>query len=425
MASFTVAPATISPRHLLQWLVRLRWVAVVGQVAGVLAGVILLPDQFPLHPLLLLIVCGLLSNLGLVAWLHVDRDIPEWQPGFVLGLDVLLLTGLLGFSGGPANPFTTIYLVHVTLAAAAMPGPWAMGLGLLSILGYAFLFFLSVPVHGLMAMDHGNGAGSLHLVGMLAAFAVTAILIAWFVGRMFLELRSRANELMGLRDIAARRERLASLATMAAGVAHELATPLGTIAVAAGELDRSIQVLDPAGAGPAKDVALIRQEVRRCRSILEELAEPGGSAFEERLQPLDWARILATLDEDCRSRIQADLGPADGDLVPLTGLARAFRALVANARDASAAGSRIGVRTWKEGRAWTLRVTDEGQGMMPEALAHAGEPFYTTKGVGEGMGLGLFLARTYAEQLGGGLRLSSVPGRGTQVDLWWPEIRRG
>ena len=92
---------------------------------------------------------------------------------------------------------------------------------------------------------------------------------------------------------------------------------------------------------------------------------------------------------------------------------------------ASPGASPIDLRAWTERGQWFIRVEDQGRGMAPEVLARAGEPFFTTKGAGEGMGLGLFLARTFAEQLGGGLTLSSAPGVGTQVEMSWPEVGHG
>jgi two-component system sensor histidine kinase RegB len=414
-----------TPKDLMIWLLRLRWVTVAGQVIGILVGSWLIPGELRVVPLFSLVAVGALSNGFLAKRLRGPSPVPEVLPGLLLAMDSLLLTGLLYLSGGPSNPFTAIYLVQVTLAAVVMRGFWAWGLGILSTLGFVLLFFFNVHVHALMQMSHEAGVFSLHLLGMLAAFAITAALIATFVGRVSQALRNREAEVLALRDRAARQARLASLATLAAGVAHELGTPLGTIAVAAGELQRTAQGLGPAGSTLTEDAVLIRQEVRRCRDILDQMADPSGSIFGEDLQPLVWSALHAGLPEQAAQRLHCTFPDQPGDLAPLKGLTRTLRALVVNALEASPDNSPINLRAWKEGDHWVLRVSDEGRGMAPDVLARAGEPFFTTKGTGEGMGLGLFLARTFAEQLGGGLTLTSTPGVGTQVELRWPEVRNG
>ncbi|MDP1833098.1 MAG: hypothetical protein Q8K67_13650, partial [Geothrix sp.] len=163
----------------LAWLLRLRWITVVAQTAAILVSMRLLPGELSVAPLLGLVAFGALSNLALMLRLRRPDPVQPALPGLVLGLDILLLTGLLYGSGGPANPFTAIYLVHITLAAVVMRGIWAWALGLLSTAGFGLLFFWNVHIQSLGHMDHGGGGGmSLHLTGMWVAFAITAGLIA-------------------------------------------------------------------------------------------------------------------------------------------------------------------------------------------------------------------------------------------------------
>jgi two-component system sensor histidine kinase RegB len=407
------------------WLVRLRWITAAAQGAAILGAVWVLEDPLPLGPLFTLVGIGALSNLLLARRLRTAGPVTASLPGLVLGLDVLLLTGLLYFSGGPSNPFTAIYLMHVTLAAVVMRGAWAWGLGLLSTLGFGLLFFWHVPVDSLTHMAHHGGGFSLHLLGMWLAFAITATLIAAFAGRVSEALRQREAELADLRDLAARQARLASLATLAAGVAHELGSPLGTIAVAAKELQHAAERLGPAGAGMGEDAALIRQEAGRCRRILDQMAGPAGSAPGEHPAPVPWeelqAALLADLGPGERTRLDLDLPPGASGPVPRAGLLRALRALLGNAFDATPAPGRVALSVAVDPEGWRIRIRDQGTGMAEEVLARAGEPFFTTKAPGAGMGLGLFLARAFAEQLGGTLTLASSPGQGTTVELAWPE----
>jgi two-component system sensor histidine kinase RegB len=400
---------------------------VASQTTAILLAKHLLQDELSIGPLLFLVAFGALSNLALMVRLWRPEPVRPSLPGLVLGLDILLLTGLLCGSGGAANPFTAIYLVHITLAAVVMRGLWAWGLGLMSVTGFALLFFWNVHVHSLAHMDHGGEGGlSLHLIGMWVAFAITAGLIAAFVGRVTEALRQRDDELTAFRDLHARQSRLAALTTLAAGVAHELATPMGTIAVAAKELQRTAEGMGSQASSLAEDAALIREEVGRCRRILDQMAGPSGSTVGEPLQVLAWAGMEADLteglSEEDRTRL-VFLWPATpfGPL-PRRGLARALRAVIANALEATPAPGQVKVLAAMEQGSWRLEITDQGSGMTPEVLSRAGEPFFSTKPAGSGMGLGLFLARTFAEQLGGELRVDSRLGHGTRVQLVLPQV---
>lgn len=411
----------------LTWLLRLRWITVIGQTAAILVAKRLLPDELTAWPLLGLVAFGALSNVALMLRLRKAEPVGPALPGLILGLDVLLLTGLLYGSGGAANPFTAIYLVHITLAAVVMRGLWAWALGALSLAGFGILFVWNVHIHSLSHMNHGGGDGiSLHLVGMWVAFAITAGLIAAFVGRVTEALRQRDEELAALRDLNARQARLAALTTLAAGVAHELGTPLGTIAVAAKELQRTADDMGLMGSGFSQDAALIRHEVDRCRRILDQMAEPSGSTLGEAFQPLAWADLEADLLEglgpEDRARLTFTWSDATCGPMPRRGLVRALRAVLANALEATAKPGRVAVAAGCEAGCWRLEVQDEGCGMAPEVLARVGEPFFSTKAAGAGMGLGLFLARTFAEQLGGDLEVTSRPGQGTRVRMTWPQL---
>ena len=409
----------------LTWLLRLRWITSASQAAAILVAKRLLPDELAIGPLLGLVAFGALSNVALWWRLRQPEPVQPALPGLVLGLDILLLTGLLYGSGGAANPFTAIYLIHITLAAVVMRGLWAWVLGVLSMAGFGLLFFYNVHVHSLAHMDHGAGGGiSLHLVGMWVAFAITAGLIAAFVGRITEALRQRDEELAALRDLTARQSRLAALTTLAAGVAHELGTPLGTIAVAAKELQRTAEALGTEATGIAQDAALIREEVGRCRRILDQMAEPSGATLGEALQALVWtelqADLIAGLATEDRARLVFQWPASACGPMPKRGLVRALRAVVSNALEATPRPGPVTILAREDQGTWHLQVEDRGSGMAPEVLARVGEPFFSTKPTGSGMGLGLFLARTFTEQLGGELRVESHLGQGTKVELSWP-----
>ncbi len=423
----SAAPDRPRTRILLAWLIRLRWLAVFCQVTAILMANRLLPEELPMVPMLGLVAFGAFSNLALLIRLRRAEPVEPALPGLVLGLDILLLTGLLYCSGGPSNPFTAIYLVHITLAAVLMPRAWAWSLGFLATAAFGLLFLWNIPNHTLMG--HGAGGMSLHLAGMWVAFATTAWLIALFVGLVTEALGRRDQELAALRDLNARQARLAALATLAAGVAHELGTPLNTIAVAAGELHQATESLGQEGVPLGQDAALIRQEVRRCRNILDQLADPSGAMLGEDPRTPDWTAVQEALasgfPESEAARITWSLPGEGGSRLPVKGLTRSLKALVANALSATPPPGRVQVGISNDGGRWRVEVVDPGRGMTPEVLARAGEPFFTTQKTGDGMGLGLFLARTFAEHLGGGLTVASSPGQGTRVEMAWPEAVHG
>lgn len=416
-----VASATTTERPTdpsVPWLLRLRWGAVLAEAAALLTGLVVLRMALPLVPLLSLVGAAALANLLLSIWVARGGVLTRPAIGGVLAFDVLMLSALLYFSGGPANPFSVLYLVHVTLAAVVLGAPSAYAIAALATLSFGLLFYDHVPVPMLVRL--GEGTVSVHLLGMWVAFAIAAALVAHFVGRVSAALAQREAELAAARERVARSERLAAVATLAAGAAHELATPLATISVIAGEL-----ALDASAGTPlAADAALIRAEVERCRAILDQLSyragEPIGEAPSSMRAGALLDEIAARLSPAERARVTLSDATSTPVALPRVALAQAIGSLVRNALDAqSTGGGPVELSARDEPGALRFVVEDHGAGMDEATLAHAGEPFYTTKGA-RGLGLGLFLARSVAEQLGGRLRIESAVGRGTRAILELP-----
>jgi two-component system sensor histidine kinase RegB len=261
---------------------------------------------------------------------------------------------------------------------------------------------------------------------MWLALTLAAALTAFFVTRLTTNLARRDAEIAAMREAAARRERLSALTTLAAGAAHELATPLTTVAVAAGELERAVSSLPgDARTRLGEDVRLIRSEVARCREILDEMGAESGSASGEmpsRFAPADLVGdVLARLRPDAALRVRSQVSDerTSALFLPRRALARAVLSLLQNALDASAQDARADLLVSAGGELEVL-VRDRGAGMAPDVVSRAGEPFFTTKPPGQGLGLGLFLARSLADQLGGRFDIESALGQGTQVRIRLP-----
>jgi two-component system sensor histidine kinase RegB len=406
----------------LSWLLKLRWGAVAGQLLTILVVRFAMDVALPLPPLLALLGVEALSNAVLYAR-PAARAVPPSALGALMALDVVLLSGLLYFTGGPNNPFSFLFLVPISMATLILTAAWTWALVLLSLACSAVLFAWNRPLD--LAPSHAAHM-VLHLRGMWVAFGVSAAFIVYFLMRIRRALARREAELAASRNLAARRERLASLATLAAGAAHELATPLSTIAVVAKELERGLGALAPAPPpGIADDVRLVRAEVERCRAILQRLCVDAGDVMGEAFAsvPVDELVRRALDGLAPRPEIRAELGPGVRGLaleVPPRAVEQALHGVLKNAQDATPEGQAVRFDVARVGDRVEFTVRDRGAGMPPEVLARVGEPFFTTKPAGRGMGLGLFLARSVVERLGGAVSLDSALREGTTARIAVP-----
>lgn len=453
------------------WLVRLRWAEVVGQSATVLVAQVVFGVALPIVPLLVVVGIGLLSNLALEVRLGrggqllgddgaapgeappLPRPITEWQIAAVMALDIVLLTALLFLSGGPLNPFGSLYLVQIALATVIMvSAAWIWMLVALSFIGFGVLLIHHEP----LPMPDGT-----RMIGLWVALGVASAFVVHFLLRITRALAAREAELAAARHLASRQERLASLATMAAGAAHELSTPLGTVALAAKELERA---LGRRGEGKpsasdeqlVEDARLIREQVGRCRLILDQMAQ-GAGTIGESLAKISVHDLIEEAIGGTRAAppVRRELSSAISGLaleVPRIAVTSALRSLITNAQDASPPEQPVVVRVRADfgvgstetghgavsgsaggddraprafsapplGAYVVIVIVDRGSGMDAELLARIGEPFFTTKAPGRGMGLGMFLARAVVEGVGGSLHLESAPGHGTTAQVTLP-----
>lgn len=420
------------PGLALPWLERLRWGYVLCQILVIFFVTQTFDTLIPVRLVVLIIGFEIMSN----ALLHLQRRrnfrISSTTIGMLFLLDAVLLTLLLYATGGAMNPFTFLYLVHVVFGAIILPPGWAWGLSLWTAACY-FLLFLPAPdaviplpgaeyiLTGPVCTMIGDASGPLrlHLQGMWVAFAVTVVCIVYFVGRIQAALAARHQIEQALREEKARADKLGSLVTLAAGAAHELSTPLATIAVAAGELVHTAP--DAAREDIRQDAVLIRQQAEQCREILYDMAASAGEHRGEELRRFTITeatdRIMGSFSAAQRKRIIVERQSGLGVLVmEFRTLCRVVASLVQNALEASEPPLPVVLR-WedRDGIHLCVSVRDQGGGMDAATRARAAEPFFTTKD--SGLGLGLFLARSLALRHGGNLELDDGDNGGTRVVL--------
>ncbi len=405
-------------RILLRWLLGLRWV-----VFALLALTLPIGARFfgfhvryeiALPPLLLIAA----ASLFLLRFARSASFVSSNLIACSVALDLLAIGAVLAGSGGAANPFSAVFFVHVALAASLLPAKTTFALSALAAAVFAALF--AMPSGSCCANHSPNEGFSAHLYGMWLAFVVAAGLVAYFLTRVRHALESRNREIARLRKRAEESARFAALGTLAAGTAHELATPLGTIFVLASEIaDNS------ASDGETRSQAgAIRQQVARCRDVIRKMAAgtPEHASASELLDLAAGVRQAVDLWKQAHPDAVVNVqGPdhATGrfDLAE-DDVQAALSALLDNAWFAmQGETSPIWVNIEPEAQGLCVRVKDGGEGVPAALLERLGEPFLTTKEPGAGMGLGLYLVRTLLEQRGGCLDVQAIQPKGTCVAL--------
>lgn len=334
-----------------------------------------------------------------------------------LAVDVLALTLVLYGSGGATNPFVSYYLVPICVASAILPRALAWPLNATALGAYTTLLFFYDPLP-LLAPGHAHhqGAFNPHTLGMWGNFMLSALLVSVFVDRMAHALRERQTELARARERQMRDEQLVGLATLAAGTAHELGTPLASIAVLAEDIEDALS-----GHPASEDIRLLAQQVRHCKGILQRLGDTAARLQRDETELVDVDGYLRTvldgwrlLHPDRRINFHSEVAARTRIQTDAT-LPQALLNLLDNAAQASR--DDIDVTLHALPGTVRLSIRDHGPG-IPAALSDSlGQPFVSSKG--EGRGLGVFLANASLERLGGRLAMRNHPEGGalTEVEL--------
>ena len=408
----------------LNTLVRLRWLAITGQTVAVLGVYYGLDFPLPIYACLAVIALAAWLNVALRLRFHMTQRLDPDRAAWLLAFDIAELAVLLFLTGGLQNPFAFLFLGPVLLSATALPPRFTLMLGGFAVACATVLVFVHFPLP--WSGEDPLRLPPIYMMGVWLSILLAIGFIGVYAWQITEESRQLADALAATELVLAREQHLSQLDGLAAAAAHELGTPLSTIAVIAKELENAIRADSPQG----EDVKLLREQATRCRDILAKLTELSSG------EPFDRMPLIALLEEVIAPHrnfgVVIDVAlPGDRRAEPtgarnpaiLYGLGN----LVENAVDF--ARERVVVSAqWNED-AVEVGISDDGSGFAPEIMARIGEPYVTTRRVSAdkaegqpvGLGLGFFIAKTLLERSGARLTFENraLPEHGAIVRVRW------
>jgi len=399
-------------------LIKIRWVAVAGQAVSLLLVHYGLGYTLPLWPALAIVAISVALNTAAFIQGKWRLRLMERDAALYLGYDLAQLVALLFLTGGLMNPFVVLMLAPLTVSATLLSYRSTATLTGLALGGISLLAFWHYPMPGGMAPN----ASPYHLA-IWIAMAIAITFIAHYVWQVAADARQVSDALGATQMALEREQRISLLGGLAAAAAHQLGTPLGTITLIAREMRREA----PADSPMAEDLALLEQEVGRCRDILTELArrpEPDdGDPFRLMSLPALAGAAAETYlhAENRRLAITAGDGPPGQTLVlrRTPELIHGLGNLIQNALQFARA--RVEISAEYGPKTVVLKIVDDGPGFPPALLGRLGEPYVSGRGEdSDHMGLGIFIAATLLEHSGAHLSFSNGPQGGAVIAVAWP-----
>lgn len=410
----------------MQLLIQLRWLAVVGQVVTISLVHWGLDIHLPLHEMFAILLGLVIINLGCMWWLHWrEHDIASTDLFIALLADVSALSMLLYLSGGANNPFITLFLLQITLGAVLLKPFYAWAIVVVTACCAVALAFFYQPLQ--IMTNKGGAMHSLYLIGLLISFGLNAILLVAFINRIMANLQLRDARLADLRQRAAEEEHIVRMGLLASGAAHELGTPLSTLAVILGDWQRMPQIARESDL--MDDLHEMEHQVQRCKSIVTGVLMSAGETRGDAPETTTLVTFMERVVAQWRSHRQPanfvyrEQLPNDVPIISDTALQQMIFNVLDNALEASPGFVQLFVDCDSgDNPQLQLVVSDSGPGFRADILAQLGKPYQSSKGR-PGGGLGLFLVMNVARSLGGHIQARNREqhlGGGAEVRISLP-----
>ncbi|MCP3462382.1 MULTISPECIES: ActS/PrrB/RegB family redox-sensitive histidine kinase [unclassified Bradyrhizobium] len=417
-----------SQRHIrLDTILRLRWLAVLGQLAAIFIVAQGLEFNVPIIPCVTIIGLSAALNLTLQTAANPMQRLKPVHAAALLALNIVELAGLLFFTGGLQNPFSFLFLAPVLISATALPARLTFGLGLLAVACASILVFSHLPLP--WDTDDPLVLPPIYLVGVWLSIVLAIGVTSLYSFQVTEEARKLADALAATELVLTREQHLTQLDGLAAAAAHELGTPLATIFLISRELEKTVK-----DASFAADLKTLREQTQRCRDILSKITQLSSTGA-----PFDRMKLSELIEEvvaphrdfgvaiKVRIAVAATMEPV-GSRNPaiLYGVGN----IVENAVDF--AHTTVEVNAWWNNDSLEILISDDGPGIPPDLLNRIGEPYLSRRrlqddGGGErrGLGLGVFIARTLLERTGAKVSFTNrtFPEHGAVVQIAWPRER--
>lgn len=403
-----------------------RYITIAFVILMLVVAIPGLKINLPIVPFGIILLSMTVINFVTRLFMDSGREITERTIFIQLLIDILSFSLVLYFAGGATNPFTFYYLIPLAIAATVIPGIRTWGLAVFTIFLYSLLlkFYLpfSFQAHDRHQSFSGDTQFSQHVLGMWFGFLISALLVTWFITYFSRELRRRDQAIHEARQRELHDQQMVTLGTLAAGTAHELGTPLASIAVISGEITH--------GYDPEKNPDLFENQkilgdqIVRCKEILSVLSD---SASESRadegflLSPDTFIENMMTQWKNSHPGIAFQFEGQHSDQLNLLFDKTIFQAIINLLNNAAEASTDpIQIRTRTQHNTLLIEITDNGPGMSDEQIEMAGETSFSGKP--DGMGIGLFLAISTLRRSGGGVSFNRVEPQGTCTSIHLPLI---
>lgn len=392
----------VKPRPIglnLTTLIVLRWIAAAGQLITLLAIIYAFDFAIAVLPCLLAVAALAGSNLALMA--SRKRRLTELRAAGVLAFDLLQMTSLIGLTGGLQNPFALLLLAPVTVSATLLSRQATVALTALAVLATTFVAFYHLPLP--WTTPEGISLPSVYVLGLWTALTMSIVFMATYVWTASEDSRRLSDALSESAAALAKEREMSALGALSAAAAHELGSPLATIAVVSKEMLHSVDKTDPL----YEDLELLKSQSDRCRDILVGLSQKPGSTGGDPFQTLPLSNLVElSVDEHVPDAVDLEIIIDETCEGPEPMVRNTPEFLNGLGNFASNAGQfatdKVTITLlWTEDEVW-ISVLDDGRGFSSSALQSLGEPYVSSRAGQDGhMGLGVFIATTLLERIGG------------------------